>query len=160
ITRATRDAVLHVERRGQNLEVGINATHEIKGAHVRIAGAKQIVDLTPSKTFTRTIPAPKGKYAIELLDAGSRLLLSQKEGDFDGDRNGSAGPEAGPDRVTPLEIGTDHELNEQYLQAWSTYESSLRAAPGDYDLTKAAGRAALNLKRFDDAARLLHAAQL
>ena len=159
ITRANRDAVLYAARRGGKLEVGINVNREIQGARIRIDGSEQTADLTPSQPFLRTVPAPAGKYTVTLLGGDGRLLLTQKEGEFDWEADVPTGPQPRPSPATPIEIGTDHEVNGRYLQAWSTYEAALKDAPNDYDLTKAAGRVALNLKRFDDADRLLRSAQ-
>ena len=159
ITRANRDAVLHAIRRGQDLTIGINVTHEVKGARIRISGAEQTADLTPARTYSRTVPAPAGKYTVELLSADGHVLLSHKEDGFDWDANVPTGPQPRPSHTSALEIGTDEEVNGRYLQAWSTYETALRSTPGDYELTKAAGRVALNVKRFDDAVRLLRTAQ-
>ena len=160
ITRANRDAVLYVARHGSSeLAIGINVNHEIKGARIRIDGAEQTADLTPSRPFLRTVPAPSGKYWVDLIDAEGRPLLTQKEGEFDWDQNVATGPQPRPSLTNTLEIAADHEVNGRYLQAWSTYEAALKDAPNDYGLTKAAGRLALNLKRFDDADRLLRSAQ-
>ncbi len=158
ITRANRDAVLHVERSGGNLRVALNVTHDLKGAHVRISGSDETADLTPPITYSRTVPAPKDKYEVELLTADGHVLLRHKEDEFDRDSGVPTGPQPQPRLDTPLERGIDQELNGEYLTAWSTYQEALKAKPGDYELSKAAGRVALNLNRFPDAVRLLTAA--
>ena len=57
-----------------------------------------------------------------------------------------------------LEVGADQELNGKRLVAWDTYAEGRRRFPESLGLLKAAGRLAVDLARYAEAAPLLETA--
>jgi hypothetical protein len=89
VTRANQHAILGFERRDTggkpDLDVELNVTHAIPGAHIRvwngmsagsISALDERADLTPSTTYSRAIPDPQaGAYRFELRGAAGALLM-------------------------------------------------------------------------------------
>ncbi len=170
--RATLDAVVNFER-GSDVKLGLNVTRAFKGAHIRVKDGdntvfEETVDLTPARVFSKNLPE-RPKYSVELKDAAGRVLLAHTEGVYDmaGPEEVKPGPQPALRRAPPgrrseadaLAVGTDQELDGKKIEAWHTYSDALRSDPSSFALNKAAGRLAVDLKRFDEAAAMLRKAQ-
>jgi tetratricopeptide (TPR) repeat protein len=170
--RASPDAVLNVERasgaRGAALVVGLNVTRDVRGGRLRVKDAARVLaedalDLTPAAVFKKSyagLPAAE-RYTVEAVDGDGRVLVAHTEGRYDNVPRSEV--QTGPQpahRVPPpaargegdfLELGTQQELDGKLLRAFETYEDGLRRFPESVGLTKASGRLAVALKRYDDA---------
>jgi tetratricopeptide (TPR) repeat protein len=179
ITRANPEGVVHVSRApaaagGVDLTVALNVTRPLHGGSLRVKDGQRVVkmetfSLAPDGTgrfvFVGLPAAPR--YSIEVHDA-SELRLAHTEDEYDmlpasEIRVGAqtAHPVPPPDRRGAddvLEIGTDQELNGKRLAAWDTYADGLARFPDSRGLLKAAGRLAVVLKRYAEAAPLLERA--
>jgi tetratricopeptide (TPR) repeat protein len=182
ITRANPDATLHLTRTSSSaagavaLQVGLNVTAALRGGALVVKDGAQVVrrealSLTPAQAAQRTIaglPAAP-RYTIEVRDAAGRALLVHTEDQFDmlPASEIRLGPQ--PVRTLPpfdrrsegdlLEAGADLELNGKRLAAWDAYAEARKRFPESLGLLKAAGRLAVDLARYAEAAPLLEAAQ-
>lgn len=168
VSRATRDAVLNLQREPGRLTIEIGATRPIRGARIRIstegkdAGETQ-ADLTPAATYRRSIDNPgAAPYTIELLDSSGAVLLRNTEGSFEAETNVPLGKVAETDwngadvsEKFYLARAEDNELHQRWAFALRDYTDGLRRYPSSLSLKKAAGRFFLNLNRFEEAAHLL-----
>lgn len=140
ISRANLHAVVHFERGATN-RLGLNVTHEMKGARLLVTSGDQVIldekaDFTPAQVFQRELKSAP-LYAVKLTGAGGELYLEHTEGkyDMDGPEVEKPGPRTAhrfpdPDKRTEgdlIELGKDHELNGRLLVAWETYEQGLNA---------------------------------
>ena len=170
--RATLDAVINIDRGGEP-KLAVNVTREFKGARVRVKEGKRMLleetaTLEPSRTYAKALP-PAARYSVELTDAAGRTLLSHTEGlyDMSGPEEVKPGPQPAfrfpaPDKrseADALAVGTDQELNGRKIEAFRTYTKALASFPPSFELNKAAGRLAVDLKRFDEAIAMLGKAQ-
>jgi tetratricopeptide (TPR) repeat protein len=180
ITRANPEATLHLTRRPSSaeavdLQVGLNVTAALRGGALVVKDGAQVVrrealSLTPAQAAQRTIvglPAVP-RYTIEIRDGAGRALLVHTEDQFDmlPASEIRLGPQ--PVRTLPpldrrgegdlLEAGADQELNGKRLVAWDTYAEGRKRFPESLGLLKAAGRLAVDLARYAEAAPLLEAA--
>ncbi|HZR66727.1 MAG TPA: DUF5107 domain-containing protein [Terriglobales bacterium] len=172
ITRANLNGVLHLERDGGSLSIGLNANRAIPGAVVAVSdGAntfmRQSVDLTPERTWSQkvTLPDSGRKYTVEVRDREGSVVIRQTEGKYDWAPLDQI--KVGPQerhRVPPpesrseddwLQLGADHELNGALLVALDTYKQLLEKFPQSYSGLKAAGRLSGQLMRFEEAGRYL-----
>jgi tetratricopeptide (TPR) repeat protein len=174
LTRANLHGAVYLAREGGKLSVGLNVTHAIENATVRLKDGDKLlseerVTLTPSRTYTKQIAAaPGGKATFEMLDASGRVLLAHTENTYDMDPPSEVHPGRQPvHRIPPaaergaadfVDIATDEELNGKLIDAWNTYQQGLERFPADFELNKSAGRLAVGLLRYDAASRYLEAA--
>ena len=175
LSRANLHGAVYLTRDGATLAVGLNVTHAIENATVRIKDGGKVlseerVSLTPSRTYTKRIAgaAVGGKASFEVADASGRVLLAHTEDTYDMDPPSEVHPGRQPARRIPpaaergaadfVELATDDELNGKLLDAWKTYQQGLERFPADFELNKAAGRLAAGLLRYDEAAHYLETA--
>ena len=171
-SRANDEGVVHVRRgEGGALQVGLNVTRDVRGRLVVRDGTRTVheeeLDLAPSGVLDRTyagLTGP-GPYTVEVRDGGGRVLLSHTEGRFDvlPKSEVKTGPQ--PPLVFPpparrgegdwVELGRHQELNGRLLEARGVYAAALAALPASAELDKAAGRLAVGLKRYAEAAERL-----
>ena len=168
-SRATDDGVIHVRRAdGGALRIGLNVTRPVRAGRlvIREGGAivrDEALTLEPSGAFDGHYPALRasGPYTVEVRDGRGRPLLAHTEGRYDfvpkeGVKTGPQPADAFPPADTRTEmdwvdLGRHQELNGKRLEAREVYASALRAFPRSPDLNRAAGRLAVDLKRYDDA---------
>jgi tetratricopeptide (TPR) repeat protein len=168
-SRANEEAVVHV-RRGERreLKVGLNVTRAVRGGRLVVRDREKVVSeeafsLEPSGVLDRSYPtltAP-GPYTVELHDGSGRILLAHTEGQYDvlPKAEVKTGPQ--PARVFPapdkrtegdwVELGRYQELNGKLLEAHDVYAAAVTAFPESAELRRAAGRLAVELKRYDEA---------
>jgi len=180
-SRANLNAVVHVWRGGdtagvKSLTVGINVNRDVRAGTIRIKDGTRIVaeerlDLSPSGSFQKNYRHLTGEqsYTIELLDKSGVILLSHTEGKYDfdpkseyrlGPQDSYAIPRA--DQRTEgdfLESGKSHELWGRLLVARDVYGQGRERFPQSFELNKAAGRLAVQLKRYAEATQALSKAQ-
>lgn len=168
ISRATRDAVLNLSRKGQTATVELNATHIMSGAKIRLSdGLKTVfeatVDLDPKVKYAKALDAAPPKLTVDVIDSKGAVLLHHIEGEYDSlpfDKNGQ-NPEPVPpagnsdSEAASLERGAYNEQRDQWFFAWRDYEAGLIRTPRSEKLKLAEGRAAFAVKRYNDAIRYL-----
>jgi tetratricopeptide (TPR) repeat protein len=175
-SRANDDAVVHVRRdEGGALRVGVNVTGTVRGGRVAVRTGETVVgqeplDLEPSGTFDHTWPdlTASGPYTVEVKDGRGRVLIAHTENRYDVVPKGSVKTGPQPAHVFPppekrsegdwVELGQYQELNGKLLEARDVYAAALAAFPGSPELSRAAGRLAVALKRYPDALAPLSAA--
>ncbi|MGO9097582.1 MAG: DUF5107 domain-containing protein [Bryobacteraceae bacterium] len=168
VSRATRDAVLNLERTGQGVAIEVQATRAMRGARVRVLdGAKPVfetpADLDPRHVFTKRLDAAPSRLTIEVVDSSGGVVLHHVEGEIDAlpfDANAKnpepAPPPGGSESEADVLARSEHkEQRDQFTVAWHDYRTGLEKYPGSARLAEAAGRTAFVLNRFDDAIRLL-----
>ncbi len=180
-SRANLNGVVNVWREAgtagaKSLWVGINVNREVPGGRVRIKDGARILaeepfNLKPSGIFQKNYRQLNGEqaYTIELVDNTGAVLLSHTEGkyDFDPKSDYRLGPQdsyAFPPLEQRaegdfLELGKNHELWGRLLVAADAYQQGLERFPESFELNKAAGRLAVQLKRYDQAVKALSKAQ-
>jgi tetratricopeptide (TPR) repeat protein len=182
ITRANPEATLHLTRtpaasaQAVDLHVGLNVSAAVSGGTLAVKDGGQVVrseplSLTPAQAAQRTfagLPAAT-HYTVEVRDGAGRVLLTHTEDQFDmlPASEIRLGPQ--PVRTMPplarrsegdlLEAGADQERSGKRLVAWDTYAEGRKRFPESLGLLKAAGRLAVDLARYAEAAPLLEAAQ-
>ncbi len=169
--RANLDAIINIDRSGGHSRLLCNVTHAAPGARVSIRQGSKVleektVDLSPDRVFTVDLPAVNGKLTVILTDRAGHMLLAHTEDEYDMAPAGSIpigpvkpAPESKSAEVQILEEGRDRELNGDRLRAWSLYQDGVTRFPENREMNKAAGRLALDLLRYKEAAILLKAAQ-
>jgi tetratricopeptide (TPR) repeat protein len=168
-SRANDEGVVHVRRgEGGALRVGLNVTGAVRGGRLVVrdgapAVREEALSLEPAGAFDRTFAdlAGAGPYAVEVRDGSDRLLLAHTEGRYDllPKAEVKTGPQAAhvfppPARRSEgdwVELGRHQELNGKLLEAHDVYAAALAAFPDSPDLQRAAGRLAVQLKRFGEA---------
>jgi len=173
ITRATLDAVVSLQRADAGgLTVGINVNQAVRGGALRVKDGDTVVasaplTLTPSGAYTRTFTGldTAKRYTVEVADGAGRVLLAHTEDRFDFAPASEIklGPQPAFEYPPPekrsdddfVRLGTDQELDGRRLVAWATYQEGLKRFPRSFGLSKAAGRLAVGLKRYDEARALL-----
>ena len=178
ITRANPDAVLHLSRAGTDptsLALDLNVSRAVRTGSLRVLdGARVVRDepfhLTPAEELHRVFAdLPAGpRYTVEVKDDGGHLLLTHTEDQFDmvaaselkvGPTPRLSSPADGQRTDSDFaEIGRDQELNGKRLLAWGTYEEGRKRFPDSLPLLRAAGRLAVDLERYAEAADLLQKA--
>jgi len=175
ISRANLAGVLGLVRQANTLVAGFNANQAIPRAKISILNGKkslfsQTADLTPEHAWTHELPLadPEAKYTLEIRDAGGATLIRQTEGEYNwtpeseihiGSQHSYRIPD--PDQRSYddwLQLGKDQELNGKLLLALDTYKEALRRFPGSFAASKAAGRLAASLLRFEEAKEFLESA--
>ena len=181
ITRANPDATLHLTRTVSSagkvdVHVGLNVTESVRGGTLVVKDGPAVVrtealTVTPAQNAQRTFAGlPEApRYTVEVKDGAGRLLLAHTEDQFDmlPASEIRLGPQ--PVREIPpldrrsegdlLEAGADQELNGKRLVAWDTYADGRKRFPESLGLLKAAGRLAVDLARYPEAAALLDTAR-
>src|SRR5207249_7285427 len=161
ITRATIDAVLNGERvdEGSKLSLGLNVTHDLPGARVRVQqDGRALLDagvaLSPRETWRQTVGGVRGPapWTFELVDASGHVLLDHTENrrDVVPRERVPVGPQPVyryPPTATRqaqdiVELGHDQELDGKRLAALATYREGLRRFEDSVEINKAAGRLA------------------
>jgi len=180
ITRANPEATLRLTRTASSpgkvdVQVGLNVTESVRGGTLVVKDGPAVVrteplTLTPAEAAQRTFAGlPEApRYTIEVKNGAGRVLLTHTEDQFDmlPASEIRLGPQ--PVRVMPpldrrsegdlLEAGADQELNGKRLVAWDTYAEGRKRFPESLPLLKAAGRLAVDLARYSEAAALLETA--
>ena len=168
-SRANDEGVVHVRRgEGNALRVGLNVTRAVRGGRVVVrdgaaTAREDALTLEPSGAFDHAyadLVAP-GPYTVEVRDGEGRVLLAHTEGRYDllPKAEVKTGPQ--PSHVFPppekrsegdwVELGRHQELNGKLLEAHDVYAAALAAFPDSPELHRAAGRLAVQLKRYDEA---------
>jgi len=168
ISRANLEGIVHLERKGDRLVVGVNVNRKVNSAAAEVVDGSSVVsheklDLSPEKTWTKEVPVRSAdhKYSFVLKNGGGKTLLKQTEGEYDWapESEVKVGPQQNY-RVLEennrseddwLQLGKMQELDGDLLSAVETYQSALQKFPSSYELSKAAGRLDASLKRFDEA---------
>jgi tetratricopeptide (TPR) repeat protein len=177
ISQANLNAVLNISRPAKGrLALGVNVSHPVANATVLVKDAQRVISeqhtaLTPEKTYTQTVTGVDAniKYTVEVLNTAGGVEISHTENTYDmtpsseirtGPQKRREYPSAGQRSEGDfLEIGNDEELNGARLNAYETYEQALKRFPQSFALNKAAGRLAVDLKRYSEAAEHLTRAQ-
>ncbi len=168
ISRATRDAVLNLERTSHGVTIELDATHTMPGARIRVVdGAGKLIetqaDLDPKVVYTKALPVAPAPVSVDVVDASGAIALHHVEGEFDAlpfDGNAS-NPEPAPpsdnsgSEAALLERGAYNEQRDQFALAWQDYRAGAEKYPASPAVAMAAGRLAFALGRYDDANRLL-----
>ncbi len=172
ISRANLAGVVHLSRKENALEVGLNVNQAVPGALLRIAAGDKTVfqekaELVPQHAWTHEVANadPQQKYTFELRDMSGTVLLHQTEGEYDWTPANEVhvGPQASyhipvaDERSEDdwLQSGNEQELDGNLLGALQTYQAGLAKFPESFALTKAAGRLYAGLLRFDEARQSL-----
>jgi tetratricopeptide (TPR) repeat protein len=181
ITRANAEAVAELTRRAAgagriDLLFGLNLTEGVAAGSIVLKDGDAVLrtvplTLSPSGVVERTFAAlpADAKYTVEVRNAAGRTLLVHTEDSFDMTPASEIqlGPQKGFEFPSPGErsdgdlaaIGADQELNGKRLDAWQTYRTGLGRFPDSFALLKAAGRVAVDLGRFAEAADWLERAR-
>ena len=160
ITRATVDAVLHMERSTpSHVQISVDVTRDLPNAHIAIAtGAAAIdqrVSLSPRETWRWEGDAVNGELVrFTLNDANDHQVITHTENHFDRETATDAivGPQPAPaalrnpsDADGVIERGRIDELEGRRQIAMARYQSAVGAHPDSLSLLKAAGRLAVAL---------------
>jgi tetratricopeptide (TPR) repeat protein len=168
ISRANLAGVLSIARRGNNLTAGFTANQGSPGATVSILDGNrrlfgETVDLRPDHAWIHELPLTEvvAKYTVEIRDAQGTVLIRQTEGEYDWDPESEIHiGQQSPYRISDeekrtcddwIQLGNEYELNGRIVRALDTYKDALRRFPGSLDASKAAGRLAAALLRYDEA---------
>jgi Flp pilus assembly protein TadD len=172
ITRANLNGIAYLGRDGAELKTALNVNRLFAGATVQIDDGKQLVlqetlDLKPEKTWKGVIApaATDVTYTLTVKAADGKVLLRQKEGEFDwtSKEDVQRGPQTAykiPDAQKRSEddwiaLGREEELNGARLAAFAHYKEALTRLPESLLLHKAAGRLAADLLLYDEAVAYL-----
>jgi tetratricopeptide (TPR) repeat protein len=172
ISRANPAGVLGLARQANAFVAGFNANQAIPRAKISILSGKKTVfsqtaDLAPEHTWTHELPLtdPEAKYTLEIRDPRGATLIRQTEGEYDWtpESEVQVGPQHSYRIPDPeqrsyddwLQLGKDEELNGKLLRALDTYKEALRRFPRSFAASKAAGRLAASLLRFEEAKEFL-----
>ena len=160
---------MHVRRgEGGALRVGLNVTRAVRGGRIVVRdGAATVredaLSLEPSGVFDHAYAdlAAPGPYTVEVRDGKGRVLLAHTEGRYDVVPKAEVKTGPQPAHVFPppakrsegdwVELGRHQELNGKLLEAHDVYAAALAAFPDSPELQRAAGRLAVQLKRYDEA---------
>ncbi len=168
-SRANEEGVVHV-RRGDSheLKVGLNLTRPVRGGRLVVRDGERAVSeepftLEPSGVFDQSYPSltAPGPYTVEVRDESGHVLLAHTEGRYDVVRKADVKTGPQPARLFPapekrsegdwVDLGRHQELNGKLLEAHDVYAAALAAFPESAELHRAAGRLAVQLKRYDEA---------
>jgi hypothetical protein len=172
ISRANLAGVVHLNRQGSALAVGLNVNQPISKATMHILLGNQetfheTADLTPQKTWSHELANAdkEGKYTFELRDSTGTVLLHQTEGQYDWTPKEEihAGPQPSYHMPDPehrseddwVQLGKEDELNGRLLIAVRTYQDGLAKFPDSFQLHKSLGRLCTGLLRFQEAKNYL-----
>jgi len=175
ISLANLAGVVHLERKGDELEASLNVNQRIPSAALQVLDGNvslfsEKADLTPEKIWSKKVVVPNGdrKLTFDLKDAHGVALLRQTEGKYDWTPESEVGVGPQTNYKFPkenarteddwLQSGQADELNGDLLSAVKTYNQALKKFPTSYELLRSAGRLDAELKRFEEAAPRLAAA--
>ncbi len=180
-SRANLHGVIHVRREpdgagARPLRLGINVNHEILRGTLRIKEGTRVVHesefrLAPSAAFDRVFPqlSSDTAYTVEITGPDGTVLLTHTENQYDLVPSSEIRTGPQPSYKFPavdarsegdvVELGKDQELNGKLLPAFETYRQGLARFPESYEINKAAGRLAVQLKRYPEAVERLLKAQ-
>lgn len=168
-SRANEQGVVHVRRgEGGALEVGLNVTRAVRGGRLGVRDGEATLrelplELLPSGVFDRRFAelSQAGPYTVEVRDASGRLLIAHSEGRYDvlPKAEVRTGPQAAhvlpPEQARSegdwVELGRHQELNGKLLEAHVVYDAALVVFPDSPELQRAAGRLAVQMKRYGEA---------
>jgi len=180
--RANPEAVLNVERAkggegAESLVVGLNVTRSVEQGRIRVKDGERVLvedalTLAASDAFQKryaTLPGA-GRYTVEVLDREGRVLVTHIEGRYDwvapsevkvGPQEAHRFPAADArSEGDVIAFGDKQERDGKLLLAYDTYQDGLRRYRASFGLEKAAGRLAVQLKRYEEAvAHLSRAAE-
>jgi Flp pilus assembly protein TadD len=176
MTRVNRAGVVHLDVQNHDASVALNVNERLPGAHIFVTQGEsvllsQVVDLGPEKTWSHSVALKNSaaKVTFELKDKAGHTLLKQTDGEYDWDpvEDIQTGPQARTHFPDPanrsaddwLQLGRNEELNGEAVVALATYRLGLEHDPASQSLAIACGRLAASLQQYDDAERLLKAAQ-
>jgi tetratricopeptide (TPR) repeat protein len=163
ITRATIDAVLHMERATPTrVRLALDVTRNLTGARVRVwRGDVTAIDtpvtVSPREVWRTDLDEVPAPVTFELTDVDGRIVLHHTEGVYDRTPASPArpGPQPDPRRTDStgpvrsvaddVEWGEIDELEGRRLQAMARYRAGLETHPHALALLKAAGRLAVAL---------------
>ncbi len=151
-----------------NLKVGINVTRELANGLLSIKSNGKTVrqvplSLQPSGAFQTTFEGLEGSATYTAAIAGCKgdTLLTHTENQYDWTPKNEVKTGPMPSfRIPPagsraegdsLELGKNYELTGKLLDAYDVYQDGLRHFPESAEMNKAAGRLAIQLKRFEEA---------
>ncbi len=175
VSRANEHAILSLERTAgagrSELVTQLNVTHAIAGAKLALYRDNTVAwqdnaNLSPAKTYERTLPDPESMaaYRFELRDSAGKLLMSHTEGECEAVPQSSVklGPqkpqEPGAHRDSIADFLAAGEFNERgsfYRFAEGEYRVGLKKFANDLQLEKALGRLLVSQRRFAEAANVL-----
>lgn len=170
VSRATTEAVVHMERRGGEFAVAINVAEPRPGARVQLhQGATvrydQVADLTPSDVSSVVVPVGDSNepFTLTLVGAQEEVLVRHTEGVYDLEEDMEVGPVEAYTFPEPearsegewLSVADDQERNGLRVAAATTYAEALERHPGSLPITRAAGRLTMALKQSGLARRHL-----
>lgn len=169
VTRATPDAVAHLERSGRagSLRLRMNVAVVVPEATLTLIArgdtvVRETVALDPAETVDRTFATIPEPATLHVRDASGRTLLTHTEGVFDylPDSLIQTGPQEGwspPDERDSwtagdyLAVGEDQERDGRRLRALRTYEDGLNRFPDRDQLLLRSGALLSALDRPDEA---------
>jgi tetratricopeptide (TPR) repeat protein len=159
ITRATVDAVLHMDRPSPNkLRLALDVTRDLPSATISLRQGKKMLGVRKVNLSPRDVSRDEldgleaGPVTFELLDAQGQSVLRHTENVFDRTPASAVaiGPRRGESPSTEtadglLESATLDELEGRRLVAMGKYRDGLGRFPKSLPLLKAAGRLAVVL---------------
>ncbi len=167
VSAATRDAVVNVRRREDGtLHLALNVTRRLANALVVVSNAGGTIDsetvtLEPARTWIRdvSVMSRRSPLTFTLKSSDGAILLTHTEGiyDFTPDSLIHTGPQRAYAFPPPAErtegdalaFGESQEREGRLLVAFDAYADGLRRTPESLSLTRALGRLAVLLKRYD-----------
>jgi tetratricopeptide (TPR) repeat protein len=181
ISRANLHAAAHLARERTSsgavtLRIGVNVTHAVPDATVRLAAAggpdllRERVPLHPARVqaYTVALPDPEKRYTFTLADSAGRVLFEHTEDRYDvePDSRVTLGPQPTYRMPPParrsegdfVQAGDALERNGQRLLAYENDRLGLARFSDSFALNKAAGRLAVDLARYEEAVPLLERA--
>jgi predicted Zn-dependent protease len=177
ITRANLAGVVRLDVKSDNASIALNVNQRLPGARLSVTQGASVLfsataDLTPEKTWSHSVAlnGSDAKVTFELKDRAGQTLLKQTDGEYDWDpvKDIQTGPQPAIRFPEPanrssddwLQVGRNQELNGELVVALATYRQGLEQFPTSQSLAIACGRLAASLEQYDDAERLLKAAQV
>jgi hypothetical protein len=167
ISQASRDGVVYLARNSGPLVAQFMPTRAIPGAKVQIlCGGKALVDeavaVDPSRLWTRSIAgAPAGPCRFQLQGESGKVLIEYTEGEIRAAADESvqlgAQPSSEPSPGSP-ESGAYFESQGDFRKASEELRKQLAKNPSNSEARQAAGRLAVVMQRFEEAAGLLSSA--
>ncbi len=177
-SRANPVGVIYLDRDPADaaLRVGLNVNEELSEERLLILQQDQKIaevelTLKPSGYFDRLFPGlnAQSPYTVILREKSGRTLLTHTEGEYDllpdseirlGQQERYRFPPQPLRREADfVEMGRLEELNGRLLAACELYQEGIGLFPQSFLIAKAAGRLAVQLKRYQEAVDLLSLAR-
>jgi tetratricopeptide (TPR) repeat protein len=182
ISRANLHGVVSMVRTPQpdgtvTLAVGFNANDATPGAKIEVLdGEKSVYEetasLDPATTWTHRLAnlPPDRKYTFVLKNDRGESLLTHTEDTYDVVPRDQVkiGPPPPAYKVADKKFWRDRdflfdgatlEFRGKPLDAWDSYQAGLDVSSSNFELLKSAGRLAVGLYRYEDAAKYLAKAE-